>query len=88
MREFAGRTGVPPGTFQDRMKWVLNFFAGAYVANTIGEMANGRKPWQASSFIPFYGNFVTPILSDRTSETVRGLPSFIGVGIVLDENIT
>jgi len=62
------------------MKWVLNFLGAVFVANTVGQALNGRAPWEASSFIPFYGNFITPVLTDDPTETARGLPSFIGVG--------
>jgi len=80
MREFAGKTGVPPGTFQERMKMLLRFGAGMWATNTVSEAANGRRPWEASSFIPFYGNFITPIFSNKSSDTARALPSFISVG--------
>ena len=86
MREFAGKTGVPPDDTAERIKWILRFLAGAAAVNFIGNAAIGRKPWQASSFIPFYGTLVAPMAAalkgkDIGSMSTRGLPSPIGIGI-------
>ena len=88
MREFAGKTGVPPGTFQNRMKWMMRFFAGAYTFNMIGSLSTGREPWKASSFIPFWGTFIAPgITAARKGKaatqftTTRGLPAPVGISV-------
>jgi len=79
MREWAGKTGMPPGTSTERIKQVLRFIAGMIAINQIGSKATGREPWEASSFIPYYGTFIAPILSDNVSETTRGLPATVGI---------
>lgn len=94
MREFAGKTGVPPGTFQIRMKWILRFFAGAYTFNMIGALATGREPWKASSFIPFWGSFIAPGITSLKKgkaaaqfQTTRGLPAPIGISVEVGDAI-
>lgn len=54
MREFAGQTGTPPGLFQERMKWLLRFMAATTAFNVVADEAIGRKPWEISSFLPFW----------------------------------
>lgn len=86
LREFAGKTGTPPATTAIRIKMALRFLAGATAVNLIGQAAVGRKPWELSSFIPFYGTFIAPISSalrgeDVSMVTTRGLPSPVGIGI-------
>ena len=90
MREFAGKTGVPPADFQKRMGWVLRFMAGAYATNMIANKAIGRDLWDAGAFIPFYGNFVNPAITaiskgkfGATYETARGLPAPTGAALEL-----
>ncbi len=60
-REFAGKTGVPLNTLNERMAWALRFTASAAAINVISQTAVGRKPWQAKSFVPFYDIFAAPI---------------------------
>jgi len=85
-REFAGKTGTPPATATIRTKQVLRFLAGATAVNYIGQAAIGRKPWELSSFIPFYGTFIAPVSAairgeDVSMTTTRGLPSPVGIAI-------
>ena len=86
LKEFAGKTGTPPATTAIRIKMVLRFLAGATAVNYIGQAAIGRKPWELSSFIPFYGTFLAPISAalrgkDVSMTTTRGLPSPVGIAI-------
>jgi len=86
LKEFAGKTGTPPATAAIRTKMVLRFLAGATAVNYIGNAAAGRKPWELSSFIPFYGTFIAPISAalrgaDVSMTTTRGLPSPVGIAI-------
>jgi len=86
LKEFAGKTGTPPATAAIRIKMVLRFLAGATAVNYIGQAAIGRKPWELSSFIPFYGTFLAPVSAALKGEgmsqvSTRGLPSPIGIGI-------
>jgi hypothetical protein len=86
LREFAGKTGTPPGTVGERIKWILRFLAGAYAVNAVGQAAIGRKPWEGKSAIPFYGTLFAPIVAALKGENVetastRGLPSPVGIGI-------
>lgn len=79
MREFAGRTGTPPGTAGERIKWVLRFTAGAAAVNYVGKAAIGREPWEMKSFIPFY-NLLEAIPAalkgeDLSRATARGQPA-------------
>ena len=87
MRELAGKTGTPPGTFQERMKWVLRFMAGMWAINEVSSSVSGREPWKASSFIPYYGTFVTPIASQNVEETTRGLPAPVGIARQVKQGI-
>ena len=86
LREFAGKTGCPPATAAIRTKQVLRFLAGVTAVNYIGQAAIGRKPWELSSFIPFYGAFFAPVAAALKGEDVsmtstRGLPSPVGITI-------
>ena len=59
---------------------MLRFLAGATAVNYVGSVTTGRQPWQASSFIPFYGGFFKPIADAASGNNVgtssnRGLPS-------------
>jgi len=87
MRELAGKTGTPPGTFAERMKWVLRFMAGMWAINEVSSSVSGREPWKASSFIPYYGTFVTPIASQNVEETTRGLPAPVGIARQVKQGI-
>lgn len=92
MREWAGKTGVPPSTATERIGWVLRFLAGINAVNYIGGAITGRKPWELSSFIPFYGTFFAPIEAaikgeDIGSASTRGLPSPIGIGVSFGQGI-
>ena len=85
-REIAGKTGTPPATQAIRIKMLLRFLAGATAVNYIGQAAIGRKPWELSSFIPFYGAFIAPVSAalrgeDVSMTTTRGLPSPVGIAI-------
>lgn len=83
MKEFARKGGVGPTTFKERAGWIIRFIAGVYAVNTIGQTTIGRKPWELSSFIPFYGSFFRPIekavKGDETRTDTRSLPSFVGI---------
>ncbi len=92
MREFAGKTGVPPATFQERMAWTLRFFAGVAALNHIGQTAIGRKPWETSSFLPFYSMLAAPIEARLTGDwsqmaSTRHLPSPVGIGASFADGI-
>jgi len=92
LREFAGKTGVPPSTFQERMKWILRFMGGATAVNYVSNAAIGREPWEASSFIPFYSILGAPIESRLTGDwsstaSTRHLPSPVGIGAQFGEGI-
>jgi hypothetical protein len=81
MRELIGRTGTPPATAAERMKIVLRFAATATAVNYISSGISGRKPWDASSFVPFYGNLIEPgfkALQGEESQGTRSLPSPAG----------
>lgn len=85
LREFAGKTGVPPSTFRERMGWLLRFLGGAYAVNSIGAASTGRKPWELSSFIPFYSLIFAPVESKLKGKPIAGistrnLPAPIGIG--------
>ena len=79
MREIAGKTGVPPGTAMERMKWILRFTAGAYATTQVASLVGGSEPWKASAFLPFWGNIITPALGKTPAETARGLPAPVGI---------
>lgn len=84
MREWAGKTGVPPATTRNRIGWVLRFAAGVQVANYVGGQVAGRKPWQVESFIPFYNWLMlgpTAALKgeDLGRAATRGQPAPIGI---------
>jgi len=86
LQEFAGKSGTPPATAAIRIKQVLRFLAGVTAVNYIGQAAIGRKPWELSSFIPFYGTLVAPVAAalkgeDISQPTTRGLPSPVGIAI-------
>ena len=67
----AASSAAGQGLLHNRMKILLRFMAVAYVTNAVVDMAIGRKPWEVSSFVPFYG-LVGGMLSD--GYTTRGLP--------------
>ncbi len=79
MRELAGRTGTPPPTAMERMKWVLRFLGTATAANIVGEQLTGRQPWEVRSAVPFY-QFLEIIPAAMRGESlertaVRGMPA-------------
>jgi len=61
MKEFAGRTGMPPHTFRQRVGWMLRFFAGASAVNIIVKQTTGREPWDVYTFFPFSNMTIKPI---------------------------
>jgi hypothetical protein len=83
MREIAGRTGTPPATATERMKIVIGFLAAATVTNYATNKLAGRKPWDLSSGLPFYGSIFAPVLAPLTGDDAgtRGLPSPLGTTI-------
>lgn len=84
MKEFMGKTGMPPGTISERIGWVLRFTAGVIAGNEIAHAISGRRPWDAYSLFPFSDYWAKPIVAALTGREygtyTRGLPSPIGAG--------
>lgn len=92
MKEFLGKTGLPPATQRERLAWVLRFFGGLMAANAVGSAAIGRSPWEIYSFLPFSDATVKPIVDRLKGEPLRitggrGLASPIGVGVDLADAV-
>lgn len=86
LREVAGKTGTPPGAFQERLKWGLRLIAGMWVTTLTSSVVSNSEPWKANAFIPFYGNLFSPITSALKGEDVefnlkRGLLAPQGISI-------
>ncbi len=84
MREWAGKTGTPPSTINERIAWVLRFYAGVTAVNMIGQSTTGREPWTMQGLIPFYSILFSPVearLKGDWSEvgSSRNLPAPIGI---------
>lgn len=84
LREFAGKTGIPPSTATERIKMILRFLGGAYAVNTIGQATTGRQPWEAKSFVPFYSLTFEPLEKKLKGEawagiSTRNLPAPLGI---------
>ncbi len=85
-KEFAGKTGTPPGAMTERIGWVLRFTAAAYAGNEMAHAITGRRPWEVYSFIPFSDQTIKPVVDALRGKPMdiargRGLPSFVGAGI-------
>lgn len=84
-KEFAGKTGTPPGAMTERIGWVLRFTAAAYAGNEMAHAVTGRRPWEIYSFIPFSDQTIKPMVNALRGKeyqtTARGLPSFVGAGV-------
>ncbi len=85
-KEFAGKTGTPPGTMAERVGWALRFTAMAYAGNEMANALTGRRPWDVYSFIPFSDQLIKPVvdaLRGKSYEAVggRGQISFVGAGV-------
>ncbi len=92
MKEFLGKTGLPPATQRERLAWVLRFFGGLMAVNAVGSAAIGRSPWEIYSFLPFSDATVKPIVDRLKGEPLRitggrGLASPIGVGVDLADAV-
>lgn len=84
MKEFMGKTGMPPGTINERIGWVLRFTGMVMAGNTAAHAISGRSPWDVYSFFPFSDYWAKPIVAALTGREwgtyTRGLPSPIGAG--------
>lgn len=68
LRKVIGRTGayhttsaasaLGQATVQRRTKMLFEFLASIWAINVVADKAINRKPWQASSFLPFYALIV------------------------------
>lgn len=64
--EWAGKAGIPPETARARLGYAARFIGTVTAMNYITEMATGRKAWGVSSFFPFWGFIVQPIIDKAT----------------------
>ena len=63
----AANTATGKALMRNRVKMALTLAAGIWAANEVSESMTGRKPYQASSFIPMYG-----LLSGAFQSTPQG----------------
>ena len=68
----AANSAQGKGLLRNRMKILALWFACALVTNAVVDEETGRKPWDISSFIPFYG-VMSGLFFDESS--TRGLPT-------------
>lgn len=86
LREVGGRTGMSPGTFKQRVAFVIRLVGGGLAINYAGNAISGREPWSIQSFIPFYSTLFEPVQNAFLGKTPvsgsgRGLPAPTGIGV-------
>lgn len=79
LREWAGKTGLPPSTATERILWILRYVAAVTVLGSIGKKLKNREVWDWSRPpIPFAEYWLSPIVKKLTGEWAgnsQSLPS-------------
>lgn len=68
-----GSANVVPLTHQERTRRLLTFIAALYVQNLVADAVIDRKPWNVSSFVPFYGILAGAL--NRQNTGINTLPA-------------
>jgi len=92
MKEFCGKTGVPPKTTSARIGWVLRFWAATTAINIMGKAVTGREPWEVWSMFPFAEFTLKPAWNalwgrEHLLASGRGLPAPSGVAVDLGSSL-
>lgn len=75
-KEFAGKTGTPPGTTKQRIGQLTRFTGSIMAINYIWSQTTGKEPWDLRAFIPFYNSTIGPIFGEDVG---RALPAPVGI---------
>lgn len=69
LREWAGRTGVPPDDMRERLWWVIRFLAASTAFAAIAKKAANKEVWSwKRPPIPFAEYWLSPIINRLTKE--------------------